>query len=479
MHFATKTTFETQEPKKSGQWLAKPLRHVGIYATWSLPSCACYTVQMATSADWKVTTIDPKESTHPCLNCKEIGFGRPVKSKRACSSVHSNHVAILKFDTRSILHCWGGHHWKYELGILQLSRAIVSRCRLPSTLWLTWLSGQLSFKLTELLEPPLTFPDILVCTSHSSKRPDFAFCSVVAWNPLDRIWLDKSKPTHPRTGLLLDPFKTAKQSCRPKLRPDWTFCQRVWFLTLMHFATKTTFETQEPKKSGQWLAKPLRHVGIYATWSLPSCACYTVQMATSADWKVTTIDPKESTHPCLNCKEIGFGRPVKSKRACSSVHSNHAAILKFDTRSILHCWGGHHWKHELGILQLSRAILSRCRLPSTLWLTWLSGQLSFKLTELLEPPLTFPDILVCTSHSSKRPDFAFCSVVAWNPLDRIWLDKSKPTHPRTGLLLDPFKTRQPFKPKDAPNTWMRHQKWPFHSQDFGRLGVWLQELWEN
>jgi hypothetical protein len=71
------------------------------------------------------------------------------------------------------------------------------------------------------------------------------------------------------------------------------------------------------------------------------------------------------------------------------------------------------------ILQLSRAILSRCRLPSTLWLTWLSGQLSFKLTELLEPPLTFPDILVCTSHSSKRPDFAFCSVVAWNPLDRL------------------------------------------------------------
>ena len=132
----------------------------------------------------------------------------------------------------------------------------------------------------------------------------------------------------------------------------------------MHFATKTTFETQEPKKSGQWLAKPLRHVGIYATWSLPSCACSNVQMATSADWKVTTIDPKESTHPCLNCKEIGFGRPVKSKRACSSVHSNHAAILKFDTRSILHCWGGHHWKHELGILQLSRAILSRCRLPS-------------------------------------------------------------------------------------------------------------------
>ena len=100
------------------------------------------------------------------------------------------------------------------------------------------------------------------------------------------------------------------------------------------------FETQEPKKSGQLLAKPLRLVvRIYATLSFPSFAGYTVQMATSADWKVTTIDPKESTHPCLNCKEIGFGKPLKSKRACSSVDTNHAVILKFDTPSIRHCWG--------------------------------------------------------------------------------------------------------------------------------------------
>lgn len=134
------------------------------------------------------------------------------------------------------------------------------------------------------------------------------------------------------------------------------------------------FETQEPKKSGQLLAKPLPYVvGIYATWSFPSYACYTVQMATSADWNVTKIEPEESTYPFLNCKEIGFGKPLKSKRACSLVHANHAAILKFDTPSILHCWGDLTEEKNLAflaavspllwgwwILQLSGAILSGC-----------------------------------------------------------------------------------------------------------------------
>ena len=42
-----------------------------------------------------------------------------------------------------------------------------------------------------------------------------------------------------------------------------------------------------------------------------------------------------------------------------------------------------------------------------------------------------------------------------------------------------FQDQTTFQTQGCTKHVMRHQKWPFHSQDFGRLGVWLQELWEN